>query len=411
MVKLLKYLRGYLRIRVWGFSPERFMNLCSNREILLWDIVKEADAYVMCISLRSFYRLKSIVKKTGTRVVILERYGLPFFLPELLKRKTFLAGLFLTLFFWIGSSFFIWDIKLVGNYQITGDLFETFLKENGIKVGMRKNTLDIEQLEKEIRRAFSQVTWTSAKLSGTKLEISIKENDAPLIVEQPVKTSGADLLSDYDGVIVSMIVRNGVPKVKIGDTVVSGDVLVEGSVPVYNEDATVREYQYVQADADILLEHPLTISEALPYDYIKKVYTGREKKKYYVRFGEWKLSMPQNRPYLVYDSLIRESCPVVFEKLGIPLYFGSYTHREYQSVECEYTLSEAETLLYEKINRILSTLEEKGVQIIEKNVKIDTSDNMWVIDAYLLVHELTGRSVTITPSINDSTEGREDIHE
>lgn len=411
MVKFLKYMRGYLRIKVWGFSPERFMNLCSNREILLWDIEKDGDTYRMSLSLKSFYRLKSIVKKTGTRVAILERYGLPFLLPKLWKRKVFLAGLVFTLFFWMVSSLFIWDIRLVGNYQITQDSFDTFLKEQDIKIGMRKASLDIEKLEKEIRRVFTQVTWTSAKLSGTKLEINIKENDAPISVELPVETSGADLVCQYDGVIVSMIVRSGVPKVKIGDMVKQGDILVEGSVPVYNEDTTIREYQYVQADADILLEHAMTVRESLPFDYIEKVYTGRTKTKYYLRVGEKKLELPQNSPFLVYDSLIKESCPLVFEKLGIPLSFGSYTYREYQKVECEYTLSQAETILSEKINTFLETLEEKGVQIIEKNVKIDTSDNMWVIDAGLLVRELVGSSVTIEPEADTVSETGEDINE
>ena len=71
MIELLKYMRGYLRIRVSGFSPERFMNLCSNRGILLWDIVREGDVYFMCINLRGFWELQPIVKKTGTRVAVL----------------------------------------------------------------------------------------------------------------------------------------------------------------------------------------------------------------------------------------------------------------------------------------------------------------------------------------------------
>ena len=411
MVKFLKYLKGYLRIRVWGFSPERFMNLCSNREILLWDIKKEGDEYFMYISLRSFYRLRPIVKKTGTRVAILERYGLPFFLPRLFHRKMFLAGFVFAALFWIGSSLFIWDIELVGNYQITSDTFQTFLNEKNIKVGMRKEKLDIEALEKEIRKFFTQVTWTSVKLSGTKLEINIKENHAPILIENKEEEKGADLVSEYAGVIVSMIVRKGVPKVSIGDTIAAGDILVEGSIPVYNEDATVREYQYVQADGDILLEHTQTIRETLPFDYIKKEYTGRTKKKYFIRFHEKKLAMPENQPYLVYDSLIRESCPSVFEKLGIPLFWGSYTHREYQNVEYEYTLKQAETLLYKKLNTFLATLEEKGVQIMKKNVKIDTSDGVWVIDADLLVRELIGKSVEITPLEITSPNNGEEIHE
>ena len=46
---------------------------------------------------------------------------------------------------------------------------------------MKKQELNIEELEKEIRRAFPQVTWTSARLSGTKLLIEVKENDAPIL--------------------------------------------------------------------------------------------------------------------------------------------------------------------------------------------------------------------------------------
>ena len=73
MINLLKFLRGYVRIRVWGFAPERFMNLCSSRNILLWDITKEKDVYEMCISLGGFRKLKGIARTTRTRVVILKR--------------------------------------------------------------------------------------------------------------------------------------------------------------------------------------------------------------------------------------------------------------------------------------------------------------------------------------------------
>ena len=107
MIRLLKYIRGYLRIRVSGFSPERFMNLCSNKGILLSNIVREGDVYYMNINLKGFWALRPIVRKTGTRVVVLQRYGLPFFLPKLLKRKVFVGGLVFAVAFWLWSSLFI----------------------------------------------------------------------------------------------------------------------------------------------------------------------------------------------------------------------------------------------------------------------------------------------------------------
>ena len=43
MTKMLRYilnnLAGYLRIRVEGYSPERFLNLCCYHGIFLWNMM------------------------------------------------------------------------------------------------------------------------------------------------------------------------------------------------------------------------------------------------------------------------------------------------------------------------------------------------------------------------------------
>ncbi len=43
MLQFIQYLKGYVCIRVWGYSPERFMNLCSNHDILLWNIENHGE--------------------------------------------------------------------------------------------------------------------------------------------------------------------------------------------------------------------------------------------------------------------------------------------------------------------------------------------------------------------------------
>ena len=105
--------------------------------------------------------------------------------------------------------------------------------------------------------------------------------------------------------------------------------------------------------------------------------------------------MPQDRPFLIYDSVIRESRPLLFEKLSIPVYMGSYTYREYMNVEYKYSREEAQEQLSEKLFTFLASLEEKGVQIIEKDVKIDTNDNFWIISGLFLVREPVGDSVAV----------------
>ena len=127
------------------------MNLCGNHNILLWNIKNHGDYYTMCVSLKGFYSLKSITRKTGTRVAITKRCGLPFFSQKAGKRKIFVAGIFLSLLFWIWMESFILNIELSGNYYITDEVFTDFLTNYKITPGTRKKDIDIEALEKAIR--------------------------------------------------------------------------------------------------------------------------------------------------------------------------------------------------------------------------------------------------------------------
>lgn len=393
MIRILKFLRGYVQIKVWGVAPERFLNLCGNKNILLWDIKRDGEIYYMCISLAGFRQLKGIARKTRTRVVIQKRYGLPFLLPEIFARKMFLIGLFAACFFWFWSSFYVWDITIEGNYAITEDVFISFLETEGVKVGVKTKSIDIDKLEKKIRSQFREITWTTAKLSGTTLYIAVKENDG--ILTQKGVFEAADLHAEKDGRIVSMIVRAGIPQVKIGDSVEMGDLLVSGKIPVYNEDTTVKKYQYTKADADIYVERIREVYETLPFDYIKKEYTGRICKRYSVILGGKIYTLGGKPAFRYYDEFSNTKELVPLKGLRLPVILGVVICREYQNKECSYSLSEAEMLLQKKYSVFLAGLEEKGVQIIEKNVTIDTRSGMWVLKGQLRVREKIGTELPI----------------
>ena len=56
---------------------------------------------------------------------------------------------------------------------------------------------------------------------------------------------------------------------------------------------------------------------------------------------------------------------------------------------------EAEKLLNEKLDKIILSLEEKGVQIIEKNVKISTNSAYMYLTGDLTVRSLCSRLQTM----------------
>ena len=396
MINILKFIRGYVQIKVWGFAPERFLNLCSNKNILLWDIIKDEEVYYMCISLSGFRKLRAITRKTKTRVVILKRFGLPFLIPKIFEKKVFIAGLIAACCFWFMTSLYVWEITLEGNLRITEDIFLDFLEEQGIRVGTKISGLDIEELEKEIRREFPEITWVSAKISGTNLIISVKENDALLTTEKDETPS--DLYADKDGVIISMIVRSGVPQVKIGDRVEAGTLLVSGAVPVYNEDGTIRSYQYTRSDADIYVERTQDVYQVLPFDYIYKDYTGREEKKYFLNIFGKEFTIGGKGEYSYYDVVADTKEITLLKGLTLPFSFGTRTYREYQNVESTYTLEEAKAHLAAQLADFLEKLKEKGVQILENHVRMDSGSEGWILQGELTVKEKLGAEMILQPS-------------
>ena len=109
---MIRFLRGYIKIRVSGYSPERFLNACSHKGICLWGLKPVRGAYEMYTDARSLKKMKAVLKKTGTKAEITGRYGLPFFLHRYRKRKVFFAGIFFCAALIYIFSLFIWEIDI-----------------------------------------------------------------------------------------------------------------------------------------------------------------------------------------------------------------------------------------------------------------------------------------------------------
>ena len=122
-------MRGYVLVKLLGYAPERFLNLCSNHNILVWDIEKQGACYIMKMSIRGFRRIRPLARKTTTKIMILEKHGLPFFIFNNRKRKAFFAGMFMCAGLLYVMSLFIWDIRVEGSVRYTPDLILKFLED------------------------------------------------------------------------------------------------------------------------------------------------------------------------------------------------------------------------------------------------------------------------------------------
>ena len=370
LISLFRYIQGYLKIRVTGYSPERFLNLCKNKKIDVWGLEAGNNAYDMYIKLSGFRKLKPILRKTQTKVSILERYGLPFYFHHYRKRKLFFTGLFICLSIIYSMTFFIWNIDLEGNQTITDNVLMEYLKSEKIYHGMSKKKVDCEQISKDIRKTFHEIIWVSASLDGTRLFIHVKEN-ADTFVENDDEKVASDIISDKAGTVVEMITRNGVPQVSVGSNVAQGDVLVSGTVDVLNDAKEIVSHNYVTADADIILQTVVNYDDFIGKTYEQKKYTDKKRRAFYFKFGKrtFCFGFLKNK-FENKDIQGGESQFCIGENFYLPIYIGYKKIYEYEYETLEYSKEEMETLLKKKFEEYCKELEGNGSEILEKNFKI-----------------------------------------
>lgn len=377
-----------------GGSYERFLNLCANHRIFLWNVCPVQKGYEANIYLKDFFSLKPLAVKCRTRIRICKKCGLPFFLNRHRKRKVFAAGLLACGFFIFFLSCFIWNISINGNVSISRPMMMEYLMKQKIGYGTPKRVIDCKQLAADLRSDFPNLTWVSVKLAGTELSINVQENMENSGAAQTTRQEAADLVAEEDGTIVKMITREGTPLAAEGDSIAAGDVLVSGEMVITDDSGSIAAYRYCAADADIYIKTTLQYHDEFPLVHDTAEYTGKKRYGFYVKlFGKYLGIDLGLNAFETADIIGEEHQLCLLEDFYLPVSAGFLQANEYRITARAYTKEEAAALAGEHLQKFLAENEEKGVQIFENNVRIDVSVTTCQANGAITVIKKTGRAV------------------
>jgi len=358
-----------------GEQVLRFVNLCRNNGIELRHLIRKENAIQMEIDAKNFKKLRPLVRKTHVKIHILNRQGPAFFFYRHKRRWWFLLGAAVCTGIIYVMSLFVWQIDIDGNSKYTDELILQALAQMDVKAGCRKSEIDLPGIEEELRIMYNEITWVSASITGTKLQINLREGE--LKTADDLKDMPANLVTAEDALITNLVVRRGTAAVRYGDEVKKGDVLIEGKVYIYNEDETLKKVDYLTADGDIEGRYQQNYEKNYQREHVVRDYDGKSWKTYGFEIGDKNFQLPSWQNFFGQNS-DGDLTEIWFWKkkfrltptfyLPFSLVYTEYV--PYKNVMEDYTDEELKQMAEKELQKYLHELEKKGVQIISNSVTI-----------------------------------------
>lgn len=364
-VNIIRYLAGYLRLKIEGRSPEHFINHCMHEKIALWQIRKISKSkLILNLGTGSFKKLRPPARKSRCRVRILEKKGLPFLLRKYGKRKAFLLGglIFLAVLNFLAS--FLWSIEIKGNERVETKSILSFLETMDIKPGVLKYGIDVDKAADRLVLEMSDLAWAGIELRGTKLLIEVSESILPpelVPLHRP-----CDIVASRDGYIESIVVRQGERKVKAGETVKKGQQLVSGLLENKNDKTqTMLVHSMAEVKARTWYEVEAEIISVIR----EKVPTGRVRNIYKLDFFSKEIGIPFIKNEFEKYEVTRTRRSLSFgEKLVLPVGLVTEIYSEYNIVDTELDAFTARKLAADRAyEAILGSIPE-GSRILKTSV-------------------------------------------
>jgi similar to stage IV sporulation protein len=366
MSNFKRYKKGIITMEIQSLMPEKFINLLWKNSINVKNIKKvNITTVVLEVKLSDYGEVNKLAKKVDTRIKIIGRQGLSFFLLKVRSRFALLLGvvLFGSLIYYLSS--FVWNIEINTEHYISPYELRRQIAGFGITPGLRKKNIDVYDIESKLTRNNDEIMWVRARIEGVKLKIDIIERQSPPIIIS--NQTPCNLVASKDGIIVRTFTSEGTAIVGNGDMIQKGELLVKG------EQGKEGSVYPVHAKGDVIAKTFYEEIKEVPLYNMSRVKTGNSIKNLYVKFKHKKIYLKNSLiPYSNYD-IIEDNSKFINKE-------------DYYEIQEKNIPVDSAKVAEEIYSNILKNL-DKTVKVIDKIIDIKKENDKYLIKVLVVAEE------------------------
>lgn len=276
--KKFGFLRHSRKMRIEGTDNTGFFNRCIRGGITLRNIRWHSP-------LESSFESEGgdterIRKAAGNsyRLTVVGERGMVPVLCCIRKNIVTVAGAFLLGALIFYQSMFVTEIRIDGYGSISETEIRSVLSEAGVHEGMKKQG-DYSDARQLLYSRFARISWVSFHERGRMLEVSVAESGDDFIEKKHTSDKRpVDIVASRSGIIEKVEPLNGSARVKRGDYVNKGSVVISGKYRYQSSDYSRGDKfftMYSHAEGTVLARVPEHLTLYYEKYDRKKHTTGR----------------------------------------------------------------------------------------------------------------------------------------
>lgn len=381
---IFNYIIGYIRISIEGYYIERFINICGNEKITIWNLKRNKNVKLeLNIGIKNLKKVAKIAKQTKCKMKIIKKKGLPFLFNRYRKRKLFFVFL-LVIIIGLGiSSNFVWNIQIVEEDKESIENLYHDVVESGLEIGKMKLKINTKDIINKVRLKRNDIAWMGIELKGTNAIVKVvKATAKPEIVDD---NEYCNIVSDKQGIITKINAQNGTIAVKVGDTVNVGTTLINGWM-----EGKYTGLRYVHAKGEIQAKVWHTKNKKILYNATEKTETGNIENKYQIKINNFEINLSKRlSKFKIYDTIVLENKFKIFSDFYLPISLVKITNKEIKEEQKNYNAEQAKDLGIEQLQEELDNEIEDKSKVVNKIINTyEKEDGIEVYVTYEVLEDI-----------------------
>lgn len=358
------------------------------RENLRYLSLKVIDNNEVEIEIYSAYIKKYRAMLNSINVEYTE--GLEYGLFSIFRKNKYRVGILFGMAFMVILCFLstkiVWKINISGNEKYSDEEILEIIENAGLKLGTFIPSINYDALHNKVLLSTDKISWISVNIKGTVANIEVKEAIIPVPQKEKLY---ANIVSKSDGQIISIMTINGETKIKVGDVVKEGEILISGVIDSQSSGARyvcAKGNVYAYVNKKVVVKIPQKSSET---KLTKLLHTDKSIK---IFANNIKFSTKHSNCGEFCVKIEKKKSLRLFGAIELPLAFVFSEHYAQETIDVYYSKQEMVDIAFSKLNAELDMI-SLDAEIVSKNINSYFDGESFIVECNLYCIENIAKEV------------------